>query len=489
MNTYALPQPEAGQDNRDIELIQRALNVLFKWKWLIVTCFAAVVIPVLAVSLLKTPEYQPITKILLKRTRAETAISPGQGERFLAWSINDQLINSEIQILKSEDVVRKAVEKSGYPLLDGEEGSQLKKERALQSLRTRIAVTPLPNSNVISVSLRARDPRAAARLLNTLVALYLEKHATLRRSGENTAKFFEDQTQLAKGKLAQARENLKRFQVQLNILDISNERNDNMRRLSSLDARLKDFQAKISGSEKEILALEREMRQLPDQIAQRKRVIVNPEVTLVTSKLVELERERDGLLQLYTPKSRLVMDKEGLIASMQQKLQGLNPTIVGDTVIAQNGVRETVQRALLAKKASLDSLRAQRASLQPGISRYRARLDVLKDSTFELGRLRKQFDHTRETYLLYLRKAEEARISTAMDDEKLINAAVIEKASPPLFPLGRGLAMAAALAAISGLALGIMIAFGLEFFNSTIKDEDDVERFLGVPVLATISHF
>ena len=122
-------------------------------------------------------------------------------------------------------------------------------------------------------------------------------------------------------------------------------------------------------------------------------------------------------------------------------------------------------------------------------ARFRARLDILKDSTFGLGMRRRQFDHTRETFQLYLKKAEEARISTAMDDEKLINVAVIEKASPPVIPLGRGLAMAAALAAISGLALGIMIAFGLEFFNSTIKDEDDVERFLGVPVLATISHF
>jgi capsular polysaccharide biosynthesis protein len=49
--------------------------------------------------------------------------------------------------------------------------------------------------------------------------------------------------------------------------------------------------------------------------------------------------------------------------------------------------------------------------------------------------------------------------------------------------------MALALAAISGLVLGVGSAFALEFLNVTIKHEDDVERFLEVPVLATIRQF
>ena len=45
------------------------------------------------------------------------------------------------------------------------------------------------------------------------------------------------------------------------------------------------------------------------------------------------------------------------------------------------------------------------------------------------------------------------------------------------------------MSAMAGAVLGIALALGLEFFNLTIKDENDVERFLQVPVLATVSHF
>jgi capsular polysaccharide biosynthesis protein len=59
----------------------------------------------------------------------------------------------------------------------------------------------------------------------------------------------------------------------------------------------------------------------------------------------------------------------------------------------------------------------------------------------------------------------------------------------PVIPQPRGLLLIAAASGVGGLVLGIAVAFVLEFFNLTVKDEQDVERFLQVPVLATIRHF
>jgi hypothetical protein len=43
------------------------------------------------------------------------------------------------------------------------------------------------------------------------------------------------------------------------------------------------------------------------------------------------------------------------------------------------------------------------------------------------------------------------------------------------------------LAAFVGLTLGLAIAFGIEFFNSSLRTQEDIEYYLGVPMLAAIS--
>jgi uncharacterized protein involved in exopolysaccharide biosynthesis len=503
METSEQSYPERTQNNRDLELFRKRtqasrepelsrniLNILFKWKGLILTCFVVVVVPVLIVTLLKPSQYQVTTKFLLKTLRAEVALTPAGPERILNSPITPQVINSEIAILKSLDLINKAVETSSYPLLtNGENGSAAQKERALQSLRARINITPIPESNVIEVGFQDQDPRQAAQFLNTLAALYLEKHATVHRGGDNAVEFFEEQAAVYKTRFEKTSEALKQFQEKNKIIDLGQETSQNLEQFSKLEEMLKQLQADIEAGEKGIGTLEQQVKQQPDQISTQKTVMVNPEITSISSKVIELERQRNELLQRYTPKSRFVMDKENEITALRKQLEETQPHVAGDTIISQNRVKEILTQDLLTKRATVDSLGAKRRALIQEMAPYQARLKVLKDNSFELGRLRKEFDTARDTYLLYQQKGEEARISQAMDKEKIINVGIIQEAFPPVLPLGRGLIMALALAAISGLVLGVGSVFALEFLNVTIKHEDDVERFLEVPVLATIRQF
>jgi uncharacterized protein involved in exopolysaccharide biosynthesis len=90
---------------------------------------------------------------------------------------------------------------------------------------------------------------------------------------------------------------------------------------------------------------------------------------------------------------------------------------------------------------------------------------------------------------MYEKKAEEARVSRAMDEQNIVNAGVIQEANAPLIPLPRNLLMWGPVSAAAGAVLGLALAMVLEFFSLTIKDERDIEQFLQVPVLATVRHF
>jgi len=66
------------------------------------------------------------------------------------------------------------------------------------------------------------------------------------------------------------------------------------------------------------------------------------------------------------------------------------------------------------------------------------------------------------------------------------NVEIVDTAAVPEHPVRPRKLLNLALAGILGLMLGVFGAFVAEFLDTRIKDEDDVERHLGLPVLGVI---
>ena len=173
---HAAPPPQH-------ELLPKLLNAVFKWKWLIVLVMFAVAVPVALVLYMKTPLYEVRMKILIKSARAQHAFNLG-GQSVISPAVTPTIVNSEIQLLRSPDLLLPAIQQSGYPLLGPDQpDTAITRERAFQGLRARMNFNSVPDSNVIDVSIQDPDARQAARLLNTLATLYLKKHAELAGGG------------------------------------------------------------------------------------------------------------------------------------------------------------------------------------------------------------------------------------------------------------------------------------------------------------------
>jgi capsular polysaccharide biosynthesis protein len=87
---------------------------------------------------------------------------------------------------------------------------------------------------------------------------------------------------------------------------------------------------------------------------------------------------------------------------------------------------------------------------------------------------------------LYLKKAEEARITAAMDRENLLNVRLVDNARVPISPIAAGVFLSLVLAAMVGLGGGMGGALALEYLRPTFHSALDVEKHLELPVLALI---
>ncbi len=120
---------------------------------------------------------------------------------------------------------------------------------------------------------------------------------------------------------------------------------------------------------------------------------------------------------------------------------------------------------------------------------YSASAADKKRKGFEYDRLLREVNAKKENLDFYKKKGEEARISDAMDERKFSNAYILEKASVPLPRAGRGFMLLLMATLMGAAGVAVAAAFGLEYFNRTLRNEGDIEEQLGLPVLATIQYY
>jgi uncharacterized protein involved in exopolysaccharide biosynthesis len=120
----------------------------------------------------------------------------------------------------------------------------------------------------------------------------------------------------------------------------------------------------------------------------------------------------------------------------------------------------------------------------------RKRLMRLDQASSAYNELKKSLELSQNNYVLFHKRSEAAQISDAMDREKWVNVAILERAALPLEPVkGPRRAFTFVLAAFAGIALGFGVAFGIEFFNTSVQSEKVLENQLNLPVLASIEKF
>jgi uncharacterized protein involved in exopolysaccharide biosynthesis len=88
-----------------------------------------------------------------------------------------------------------------------------------------------------------------------------------------------------------------------------------------------------------------------------------------------------------------------------------------------------------------------------------------------------------ENYMLYLRKAEEARISDALDRQRFSNVVVAEPATVPFASQGRWL-LVVVLGGFLASLVSAILAFLADRWDPSFRTPEEVESFLGSPVVA-----
>jgi uncharacterized protein involved in exopolysaccharide biosynthesis len=103
-----------------------------------------------------------------------------------------------------------------------------------------------------------------------------------------------------------------------------------------------------------------------------------------------------------------------------------------------------------------------------------------------LGRLQREADKSKEAYVSYERKSEEARAAQALNTNKILNVSVAQPPIAPLRPVSPIVPLNIAAGLILGLCLGVGAAYREEENDPKIYSSATIAEVCGVDTVAVI---
>jgi len=470
--------------------LREFLTVLFKHKSRIAAVLLLFVLIGLVLSFLLPPVYEARSTVLIKVGREYISNAEVGSARALLSLEQQEVLNSEIQIMSNRELIEKVVTllkvETLYPNLAKKTTSKISpREAAVLQVEKHLSVLGVKKSNVIEVSFRHGDPQVAAKVVNLLVELFREKHLKVFSDPQST--FLEKQLQIYRTKLGLSEESMQSFKQGNQVYSLDEQRSLLLKQRTELDSILKNTDHRIDELREKLRSLR---NQRITSSVKNKSVYTNTEKDKILvdakAKLLSLQLTEQDLLKRYREDSRRVEDVRNEIQTVKKFLKEQEEYISG-TMETGGRIYQEVELEIIKTEADLRSQVAKAAGLRQQLSQLDGQIRTLDLNERKFQELKREMTSNEKYFRNYEDRFEEARISEDMNRSKLANISVIQPADVPAIPVRPKKKLYMLLSLIFGTFSGLGLAFISEHISQVLTTPDGVERRLRLPVLTAIS--
>jgi uncharacterized protein involved in exopolysaccharide biosynthesis len=437
--------------------------------------------------------YRAQMRVLVRRGRADPPVAAQENAPpdFSRVEVTEEDLNSEVELLKDDDVLRRVVEANDLAAHDWlrwlrpHEEQAPRVERAAKKLASRLDVEPIKKTNLIAVSYDAPDPQLAAHVLQSLAGVYLEKHMEVHRPG-GQLRFFDRQTGESRRQLEEAEGKLMDFTKSHDVVVAAQQRDLVLQRLNDVEASYRQTQVEMADAEHRVHELDAQLAKLPERSTTQVRTADNPELLrALKASLLDLELKKTQLLTKFEPSHRLVREVEQQIAQAKDAIATEKLSPVRDETTDRDANYEWAKAELQKAQVEMKGLEAREATTRAHLAGYRTLARELGEDAIVQDDLTSSEKAAQENYLLYVKKREEARMGDALDEGGIVNVAIAEQPVVPGLPVWPA-GVVVVVGFVAALSAGTGAAFGADYLDPALRTPEEVLACLEIPVLASI---
>ncbi len=475
-------------------------TVLRRRRWLIIIPFILGPVVALLVARKLPPKYTSTSMILIEEPKVPTNIVPS----IFSNDLTARVAHLEEQIL-SRTRLEPIIEQYG---LYKNDWNQVSMEGLVERMRDAIIVTPVafskqpgtvPDQNNqvpgFRVEFTAETPQLAQAVCSQITSMLIDANLQLgTERAQGTANFIEGQLDDAKKKLETQDAQLAAFQRQY-FGALPDQEQSTVQILRALSDQLNSVSETLRGYQESKTYQESLLTQ---QLTAWKASGSGGNPQTLQEQLAHAQDNLAALETEYTDTYPNVIEAKQQIAALRAKIAAQQATDErnGGAKAAMNPSpgAEGEPPQIIQLRASLHSLalatqdaETQQARLRREIAVYQAKLKMTPAVEQQYKDITRNYQTALTFYNSLLAKEDESQMSTSLErqqeGEQMETLDPADLPNKPSFPNYERFAGGGVLV---GLVLGLGIALILEMRDKALRDERDIEFFLGLPILAVV---
>jgi len=337
---------------------------------------------------------------------------------------------------------------------------------AAEGLRAAIEVNQQnKDANVLAITFRGPDSILARDIPNAIARTFVQRKMELDRSGATArVEYLQRQRAALGADIAEAEDSIRLYLQKQGIASVGQLETMLANQLNQLNASKRDLDEQRTNLRR---ALE------PP-------VGVQDSIELAEAWLKQLQATRDFVRSGIATGE--VGRLEGLISSRRELLATLLPgsdrvrALDAQIVATMNAIRDRTAQYVM----NVDS---EYVNTEQQIAAVTARLQKIPEQTLELGKLERNRRIIEEMMTIVQSQMKEAEIAAAVSDS---TASVLDDAVTPSQQTGSSETLIYAVAILSGLIVGVFVAFLRDWLDTTIRNERDLANVVGAAVVGII---
>ncbi|MBU1342868.1 MAG: protein GumC [Proteobacteria bacterium] len=480
------------------------LEIIIRRRWLIIIPLCITLTYGLFHTLTANKTYEASTLILVQAQRV-----PTNYVRSVVTSTISQRISTISQQILSRSNLEKIIDQFG--LFENSEGVYL--EDKIISMRKRVQVKierSRQGAEAFSIVFKGSDPQKVMRVANTLASYFMDENLKVREAqAVGTSEFLDSELEKTRTRLEDRERRLSEYR-QKYLGGLPDELETNLRTLDRL-------QQQITSKNEMLRQANNTLNLIETQIAQSKELAAQNSGSQFSSldfeedmlgesenekKLSMAQKRYDNILLKYT-------EKHPDAAKLKKTIEKIKETIEEEEKVKeeasqnesaqQKAERESQEEpmanfAVMQLEAQQKKIKIEIQKVQSDIFQiekkmkvYQERVEDTPKRELEMQSLKRDYKNIQDVFNSLLDRKLEAELSVNMEKkQKGEQFRILDHARLPEKPISPDVKVLFLLSIASGLGIGAGIIFLLEFFDSSIRREDQIEKELGLTILAAI---
>jgi len=477
------------EENLDREVdIREYWHIIKKRRWTIYTVVIILVITVTIGSFIAKQTYKATAALQIERENPKVLSFE---EIFAIDASQQDFYQTQYKLIQSRSLARRVIKKmnlTSHPefspenkggilgrirnIFRSDKGEKSEKMAdpytgIINTFLKKLEVEPIRNSRLAEISFLSHNPRLSAEVINAVAEGFIEANleATYFASRE-AHDFLSKQIEELRRDIAVKEEEMQHYAGQKDIISMQGDEN-------IIISKLADLSAEYTRTQTERIAKESYYNQVknasPDSIPE---VLRNPVIQDLKKEYARLERE-------FAQKSKSFKAEWPEMVRLKSEFENAKQRLdkeLNDIVTKVRKSAESEYKTALSRERGLKGM-----------------LDKQKVEAIELHRnsilyttLETEVDNKRKLLDSMMKRVDEAGVSAELGSLGTSNIRIVDRAEIPQTAYRPRKELNIMLSIIVGLMLGTGLAFFFEYLDSSLKNKEDVERYLNLPTLAII---